>query len=65
MLEFIILHVFNANSVHPDQMPGSAVSDLSLHCLPMSLLWRLGINGLKKQQQKMNILLLAGGTLSM
>ena len=29
----------NANSVDPDQMPHSAVSDLGLHCLPICLLW--------------------------
>ena len=27
-----------ANSVYPDQMPRSAVSDLGLHCLPITLL---------------------------
>ena len=27
-----------ANSVDPDQMPRSAVSDLGLHCLPMPIL---------------------------
>ena len=27
-----------ANSEDPDQMPCSAVSDLGLHCLPISLL---------------------------
>ena len=26
----------NANSVDPDQMPGSSATDLGLHCLPMS-----------------------------
>ena len=26
----------SANSVDPDQMPRSAVSDLDLHCLPRS-----------------------------
>ena len=31
--------VLNANSVDRDQMPHSAVSDLGLHCLPLSLLW--------------------------
>ena len=31
--------VFNANSVDSDQKPRSAVSDLDLHCLPVSLLW--------------------------
>ena len=28
----------NANSVDPDQMPHSVASDLSLHCLSMSIL---------------------------
>ena len=28
-----------ANSVDPDQMPHDVVSDLGLHCLPMTLLW--------------------------
>ena len=36
---FIEIHVFNANSADPDQMPHFAASDLDLHCLPMSLLW--------------------------
>ena len=36
---FIEMPVFNANSVHLDQMPRSAASDLGLHCLLMSLLW--------------------------
>ena len=31
--------VVNANSVDPDQIPHSATSDLSLHCLPKSHLW--------------------------
>ena len=31
--------VVNANSVDPDQTPRTAVSDLSLHSLPMSYLW--------------------------
>ena len=31
--------VINANSVDPDQTPRSAVSDLGLHCLPMSHFW--------------------------
>ena len=40
VLSFIIeIHVLNANSVDPDQMPHSVASDLGLHCLPMSLLW--------------------------
>ena len=28
-----------AKSVGPEQMPHSVVSNLALHCLPMSLLW--------------------------
>ena len=28
----------NANSIDPDQMPHSAMSNLGLHCLPKSLL---------------------------
>ena len=36
---FIEIPVFNANRVDPDQMLHSAVSDLGLHCLSMSLLW--------------------------
>ena len=31
--------VFIANSVDPDQTPRFVASDLSLHFLPMSLLW--------------------------
>ena len=31
--------VINVNSVDPDQMPHSVVSDLGLYCLPMSHLW--------------------------
>ena len=38
--------VFNANIVEPDQTPYSSASDLLLHCLSMSLLGSLGINGL-------------------
>ena len=30
---FIEIHEFNANSVDPDQMPRSVVSDQGLHCL--------------------------------
>ena len=40
---FIEIHVFTANSVDPDHMPHSVVSDLGLHCLPLSLLWDIGI----------------------
>ena len=36
--------VFNAKSVELDQTPQSAASDPVLHCLPMSLLWGLGID---------------------
>ena len=35
--------VINANSVYQDQTLRSAVADLSLHCLPMSLNGTLGI----------------------
>ena len=35
-----------ANSGDPDQMPHSAVSDLSLHCLPITLLGSPDYNGL-------------------
>ena len=35
----------NTNSVDPDQMPHSVVSDLGLHCLPLSFYRRQGING--------------------
>ena len=34
--------IVNAISVDPDQMPGSAASNLGLHCLPMSHLWDAG-----------------------
>ena len=30
---------FNANSVDPDRTPRTVASYLSLHCLPVSLLW--------------------------
>ena len=33
------MHVFNANSVDPDQTPLSAASDLGLYCLQISHLW--------------------------
>ena len=35
----IVISELNANSVEPDQTPRSAMSDLGLQCLPMSLLW--------------------------
>ena len=34
----IVVPVFIANSVHPDQMPHSVASNLDLHCLPNTLL---------------------------
>ena len=33
-----VIPVVNANSVDPDQMPSSAVSDPGPHCLPISIL---------------------------
>ena len=35
---YIYVPSFNANSVDPDQMLHSVASDLSLDCLPMSLI---------------------------
>ena len=35
---FIAFPVLNANNADPDQMLHSAMSDQSLHCLPVSLL---------------------------
>ena len=35
-----------ANSEDPDQTPHSAVFDLGLHCLPITLLGSPGYNGL-------------------
>ena len=35
---YYLTPVFNANNVDPDQKPHSAVSDLGLHCLPITLL---------------------------
>ena len=32
-------HLSNENSADSDQTPQHAASDLSLHCLPISLLW--------------------------
>ena len=48
-LVFIITLFFrmlNANSVDQDQMLHSVVSDLDLHCLPMSFYGMLGLYGL-------------------
>ena len=42
LLCFIEISVFNADSVDPDQMPRSLVSDMGLHCLPNTLL--LGVS---------------------
>ena len=36
---FVNISELNANSADPDQTPRSAASDLSLHCLQMSLSW--------------------------
>ena len=45
---FIIeIPVLNANSADPDLR--YVASDLGLHCLALSLLWTLGINGLTQQ----------------
>ena len=35
-LYFIQIHVSNENNVDCDQTPQNAVSDLGLHCLPVS-----------------------------
>ena len=35
LLWFIGIPVINANSVDPDQIPHSAVSNVGLHCLPI------------------------------
>ena len=32
---FIEIPIFNANSVDPDQMQRSSMSDMGLHCLPV------------------------------
>ena len=47
-LSFIIIEilVLNTNTVVLDQTPRSAASDRGLHCLPTSILWTLGLNGL-------------------
>ena len=36
---YLEISVLNTNSVDPDKMTHSAVFDLDLHYLPMSLLW--------------------------
>ena len=45
---FIIIPVFNAKSVDPDQTPRSAASDLGLKCLSVPFYRRQGINGLNQ-----------------
>ena len=42
---FVEISVLTANSVDPDQPP---TSDLSLHCLSMSLLWDTGRKWIKQ-----------------
>ena len=39
-------HLSNENSADSDQMPHLAASDLSLHCLPITLLWDTWHKGL-------------------
>ena len=48
---FIEIHVFNSNNVDPGQMPCSAVSDLGLHCLLMSLLWKAKVKTASRLSQ--------------
>ena len=40
VIMFVEISALNANSVDPDQTPRYAASDLGLHCLPMSHLWK-------------------------
>ena len=47
LLCFIEIPVVNANSVDPDQMQHSAISDLSLHCLPITFWGSPDQNGLQ------------------
>ena len=47
-----------ANSGDPDQVPHSAVSDLGLHCLPITL---LGVSGLQWVNVFYRSLLFTGG----
>ena len=39
LLCFVEISALNANSVATDQTPRSMVSDLDLHCLPVSIVW--------------------------
>ena len=48
LLWFTEIPVFNSNSVDPDQTPRALMSDLGLHCLPMSLLWKARHKWVKK-----------------
>ena len=41
--------VFKANNIDPDKMPHSAVSDLCVHFLPRSHLWKDRYARVKKQ----------------
>ena len=43
----VIVSIFDAYSVDPDQTPRSVASDLGLHCLRTSLFRALGINELR------------------
>ena len=45
LLCFIVIPIFKANSVDPDQMARSAVSDMGLYCLSMFLSGKPGIIG--------------------
>ena len=40
----------DANRVDPDQTPHSAVSDLGLYCLQMSIKGTQGLNGLNSRE---------------
>ena len=39
LLFYFCWKILLANNVDPDQMPHFVASDLSLHCLPMTLIW--------------------------
>ena len=43
---FGVISELNANSVDPHQTPQNAASNQGLHCLPMSVDAKLGLNGL-------------------
>ena len=45
MTMFYKIPELNANSVYPVRTPRSAVSELGLHCLPISLYRTLGLIG--------------------